>query len=331
MAKSKFPRSLSAILFLIPLLLGACDGMIRYIDIEQADYPPLLAVSATIEMRNGRGNGVFCICITESRSIGSYRDWRYDDESIVRSGKITLSENDSVIFTETRSDFELSHTAGSDYLLQSGLTFHPGSVYRLRVDMEGYPSASATAVMPEPPLVEDAFAGARLTGKHPWLISQLGKPARISGKPMTFSTVTVRLRDNSPNRDYYMFRLETAGSERKYIATSNRTIIRDNPDIEVAQLLVNSEADVFLFDRMLVSDLSFSGSAASLELLVNVNDLRNCRILISHLSTDAYRHYRSLAFQRSGTGFFAEPVAIASNFEQAKGCFAAVNTVEAPW
>jgi hypothetical protein len=49
-------------------------------------------------------------------------------------------------------------------------------------------------------------------------------------------------------------------------------------------------------------------------------------ILVSHLSTATFEHYRSLVLQSNGVGFFSEPVSIAGNIENGYGCFTAINT-----
>lgn len=319
-------------------LLAACDGMVRYIDIDRADAPPVLAASAAIDTQGGDGNGIFSLCFTESRSIGSYRNWRYDEENIVRKGKITLAENDSIIFTEARDDFDLSlRTSGSGFAIQKkNMTFKAGYAYTLTLEIAGYPTATATVVMPQPPVADGLLPGRIVTRKHPYLIKQLENVVTVVNETMTFYAFMLHLTDNSGERDWYLIRTKLAAASSGStgtgnIATSDRAIIQDNPDIEVSHLFMNGEADVFIFDRLLISDMSFPNATGSMELLVNANETGNNGIYISHLSPDAYKYYRSLAFQHGGIGFFTEPVSIASNFLEAKGCFAAMNTVYAPF
>jgi hypothetical protein len=53
-------------------------------------------------------------------------------------------------------------------------------------------------------------------------------------------------------------------------------------------------------------------------------------LLVTHLSPEVFRQYRSMTFQIAGMGFFSEPVFISSNMENAYGCFSAQNTVRIP-
>jgi hypothetical protein len=90
--------------------------------------------------------------------------------------------------------------------------------------------------------------------------------------------------------------------------------------------------------------MSFSNATGTLDLLLSKDyffydkDLPPCdapqqilrtEIAISHVSPEAYLYYRSMALQYQGVGFFTEPVSIASNFENAYGCFSVTNTVSA--
>jgi hypothetical protein len=331
------------------VLFSGCDSMMTYIDVEPANLPPMLAVSATINTDSS-----FYISFTEARSIGSYRNWRPEEETIIRKGKIILYDEtgkDTVVYEESegfdmslRSD--ISGYANMYYYLQ----FAAGHTYRLTLDIEGYPIATATAVMPESPRIEQATINTYKT-------LHFNKAYKIEPfNPNTFEVssidcnpLTLRLTDNSLQRDYYMAYLDMNNvyNYRAVIAISDRAVIQDNPDIEASQMFMDNEADAFLFNKMLFSDMSFANTTGTINLLIDKSYLNQyddkypeppCdeeyRVLatislcIAHLTENAYAHYRSIALQKAGMGFFSEPVSIVSNIENGYGCFSAINTVQ---
>ncbi|MDR0714125.1 MAG: DUF4249 domain-containing protein [Bacteroidales bacterium] len=338
--------------FLFPVLLSAfpsCENMIQYIDIENDNRPPLLAVSAVIDTYDG----TFNICFTEARSLSSYSDWRPDNETIVRRGSITLYEDDRLLFRKESegSGFDMSlNDDRSGYSFEKRqLPFRAGSSYRLELDIEGYPPASAVAVMPDAPLIESAEIDMQQTIKSNRLytVERLGN-AGTGYHSEIFHPLNVRLTDNSTERDYYLIRQHihtTQSGSDDYswptvIAISNKAIIQDNPDMETVNFLGGEEADVFIFDCILLSDMSFANTTGLVDLLTipEISGwktplpcenpmLTTSLLLVSHLSQETFAYYRSLVLQNNGVGFFTEPVSIVSNIENGYGCFSALNTV----
>lgn len=333
------------------MLLASCDGMMQYIDVAPANQAPKLAISATIDT----DGGTFRICFTEGRSIGSYRDWRPVEEPIIRKGSIRLYENDRLFYIKEDDAFDLSlNSYHSGYLDEvQGLDFTAGQAYKLLLEIDGYPAATATVVMPDAPIIEDIEVDFSQTvhRQHPTHVNQLGSSSWTSSE-LDFYPLNIHLTDNSTERDYYMVqqqftRISVDDDFRSngLIAISNSALIQDNPDMEAAGSLMSAdETDVYLFERMLLSDMSFSNTTGLIDLLLDINSVKRGKdsfappcehpdmhilteICISHLSAAAYAHYRSLVMQSGGIGFFTEPVSIVSNIENGYGCFSAINTV----
>ena len=47
---------------------------------------------------------------------------------------------------------------------------------------------------------------------------------------------------------------------------------------------------------------------------------------VSHISQEAFMHYRGMKLQKAGNAIFSEPVFIPSNIENGWGCFSLCNT-----
>lgn len=332
--------------------LAGCDNMIQEIDVAPSNFPPMLAVSAAIDT----DNGTFSINFTEARSLGSYKKWQSESRTIIRKGVVSLYEDDNFIYgifsNEQGFDMSLRPSDSGFSFEEKGLALKAGSTYRLTLEIEGYPTATATVVMPADPAVEDIAldTGRKIHKRYPYFVGRSG--GYSSGGDMDFYPLNIRLKDNSRDRNYYMFRLEsttvyayTSYTETPPVATGNRALIQDNPDMEANPLSIENFEDVYLFERMLMSDMSFANATGTIDLLlqewlVKASDPLPCDtasqqyeqrtsidICISHLSAVTYEHHRSLALQRSEIGFFTEPVSIPSNIENGYGCFAAINTI----
>ena len=135
---------------------------------------------------------------------------------------------------------------------------------------------------------------------------------------------------------------------------SNPLLIQDNPDYEsqMGGIFGESESyDLYLFDLLLISDFTFANGSTNLKLHARYDDFfgygtypaalpdynpendgveiiysKRFDIIIKHISSEAYKHYKSLALQLTGMDFFTEPVNIVSNVENGYGCFSACNS-----
>jgi hypothetical protein len=335
------------------ILFSACESMMRYIDVEPANLQPVLAVSSIIDT-----DGTFFVSFTEARSIGSYRNWRPEEETIIRKGEVMLYDEtagETVTWLQSEGfDMSLRFYESGYSFTQHDLHFEAGHTYRLTLDIEGYPLATATATIPDAPLVEEVSVNLQQTlhFDNAYRLSPF-TPDAFQVHSIDCCPLSLRLADNSPQRDYYMtYMIADVNSDAltvigyRDIAVSDRAVIQDNPDMEAAQLLMDGEIDAFLFDRLLLSDMSFANTAGTIKLLIDPGFLKQSDyynkypdppcdntvlttvyLCVAHLSANSYAHYRSLSLQKAGMDFFSEPVSIVSNIENGYGCFSAINTV----
>jgi len=125
---------------------------------DVAGMSPKLSVTATLDADSGR----FAIYIFAAHPLSEYKDWRSVKDTITAEGEIRLYEDGTKILT-VPGPFDLLplmmkyfyERSGYNYFT-TGLPLKTGSTYRLEVEMEGYPMAWATGVMPEAPITNDA-------------------------------------------------------------------------------------------------------------------------------------------------------------------------------
>ncbi|MDR0725259.1 MAG: DUF4249 domain-containing protein [Prevotellaceae bacterium] len=340
------------------LFVAGCDedAFVKIIEVEQADFPPKLAVRAILDTDNG---GTFTFSMTEAHSIGYYETFKAEQQNIVHNGTVRLFENDSTIFSSS-GEFNIS---GMNY------TFHnisavAGRTYRLEMDIEGYDKATATAVMPDAPLISDLFVDV----EHPVKKNNIRYvPSLSTNAAYDFSSYYVpfslNITDNTSSPDFYSFQIEYY-SIVKYeyegydlvedtitglqsIYTSNLALIQDNPDVESADLMMEGEnVDLYGFGLMMLTDATFANTDTRLDLYCSEDivpgkesypgpyddkssgeQLVRNTLIVGHHTEEAFKQYRSMVFQLAGLGFFSEPVYITSNMENAYGGFSVQNTV----
>ena len=86
---------LSGLLF---VAFTACEDLfIKRIDVAQADFPPKLSVTATLDTDSGR----LSLFIKEGQSLQYFHSYGNVNQTIVCNGAIRLHENGREIFTET--------------------------------------------------------------------------------------------------------------------------------------------------------------------------------------------------------------------------------------
>jgi hypothetical protein len=248
---------MKARLYLIALpvvfLFFGCESMMQEIDVEPSNLPPMLAITATLDTGDG---GTLMLRFTEGRSIGSYRNGRPENETIVRNGEITLYEDDRIIYSIVNGIFDLSlrdiQSGWSAEIQQIG-PLKAGSTYRLELNIEGYPTAKASVMMPEAPAIESLTwdTDHPVFKKHLYEVPSIefgGGTHYPGGDGQAFIPMTVRLADNSPGRDYYMIKTYQTSIGDGYhgydaVSTgvsSNHALIQDNPDMEANSLFLDN-------------------------------------------------------------------------------------------
>jgi hypothetical protein len=357
---------------LLFIFLTACEDMfIKKIDVNEADSPVKLSVTATLDVDSGR----LSLSIREGYSLQHFHTYQKINQSIVHNGTIRLFENGSEIFTKAGTfDLSTGNAGNGYYATFTGVSAVAGYTYRLLIDIEGYPVATASAVMPEAPIVYDVT----LDTKH---VLERNNVLEITPLVDHYSTgqfegnpFVLHLADNSVEKDYYSLQIESYQiSESKHtwgqefhhqdffstiIATPDLTLVQDNPDIESKDLTSEGEGyDMYGFWMMVFTDATFSNSDKRLNLYASTNRtiddnifyypksvthydpwvhgvqthiIKRQELLVTHLSPETFRQYRSMAFQNAGLGFFTEPVFITSNMENAYGCFSVQHTIRVP-
>jgi hypothetical protein len=106
-------------------------------------------------------------------------------------------------------------------------------------------------------------------------------------------------------------------------------------------MMSGENVDLYSFDLMMLTDATFANTGTRLDLYYPQNgivseidkydsphhtSIKNT-LIVRHHTQEAFKQYRSMAFQLAGLGFFSEPVFITSNMENAYGGFSVQNTV----
>jgi hypothetical protein len=291
--------------------------MYKEVSIDYVDTGASLTVGALIDADSGR----FRITLSESRSLGMYRRGLNDAKSVIHPGVITLYKDGDdtplLVHHSSGNGFDLSWFKGdsSGYHFDTvGLTLMEGATYRLVCDVEGYPQATAVAVMPAAPIIDGWSID---TMSHPLTREKLSDIYGYWGSGLSmyddvspqFCPFTLRIRDNSSaDKDYYLLWVETTRrttmpysnviyydddyydywenvrdttlvrSGESYVLTENVALIQSSPDMAEGGLIaVDNEYDAYSFRRLMFSDVTFAGGSASLVFLMVDKDVREIR------------------------------------------------------
>jgi hypothetical protein len=273
-----------AVLFIV---FTACEDMfVKRINVEQADFPAKLSITATLDTDSGR----LSLFIKEGNSLQSFHSYKNINQTIVCNGTICLYENDREIFTET-GIFDLSTGSYGNKGYNAtftGISTVAGYTYRLAVEMEGYPAASAVAVMPEAPVVYGVDLDTEHTVEKKNVLDISPLRNRYSTISITGNPFVMNIADNSAEKDCYALRIdysetrdyknidEDRSEEDFYLTmmtTPDLTLIQDNPDIESKDLTLSGESyNLYGFYLMLLTDATFSGSHKRLEMYLSSNE-----------------------------------------------------------
>ena len=352
------------------LLLAACEDLLKKdLDIKQADYPPKLSVTAVLD-----ADMSFKLWLSEAKSLASFDG--SIDESVQRVVSVKLYEDDSPIFDYCRMVYfggASVYFGGttSVYLDTVVVEMQQGNTYKLTVEVDGYETVTSTAVMPDMPIIDqvsiDIFN--MIQKKNVIEIESLNSGGGYwGGYSDSYYGIKLSLADNSPLPDYYSFEVQPVFKSHEQttstdypiylpkpdIGVSNTVLVQDNPDVEAIGFLgdLGESYDLYLFDLMLISDISFSGKTANLDLFMPKNEMVpfyyqqkdrvpdynpdrdgeeivpnvDVNLLVKHITKETFRHYRTLAMQNQGLGFFSEPVSVSTNIENGLGCFSLCNS-----
>lgn len=297
-----FLRHLFTIYCLVLLLMHtSCEDMFKKtIDIDVADMPAKLSITASLDVDSGR----FSIYVFASQPVSEFKDWRPIYESIISNGEIRLYEGETNILT-IHGQFDLSTRitgSGADpgyngYRFHTvGLPLKAGGIYRLEVDIEGYPTATAVGVMPSLPVCNAVVDTVRRmyygnifipSGYH----GSLGfSPDRDDNYSYLLDLSIMY--DNDEMNNYYYLQLRTylqhecnqenfkipLNSYNDYlypIGVSDLSLILNQPEYwnEVYELGDNAY-DLYLVDYLALTNQTFSGSNIHLPLYLPARTYR---------------------------------------------------------
>jgi len=285
----------------VAMFFTSCD-LKTEIDVESAAFPPKLCVTAILD----GASGTFSIVLTEGRALADYKTPRLPEKELIRNGEIHLYENDYLILSEV-GEFDMTtppyHEPYFDletheYIFPekgcyrfnaSGISTHPGSTYRLEVEVDGYKKVTSTSTMPLLPdvsaIIDTTVAVIKERIKE--YSSLAGWSSGGSGGLFTYWPVSLQWGERTAERNYYsldMYTEKTAlegvpqewwNQEGKFnlgIFVTDLTKLQDNPEVEIFEsqgidLDVSSmDNDVYLFPILLMSDVGFTNDNASLTL-----------------------------------------------------------------
>ena len=360
----------------IILFFSSCD-MKTELDVTSIAFPPKLSVTAILD----GGNGSFSITFTEGRALADYAKPFPDNREIIRNGEIRLYE-DGILIWSKQGTFDMSVRSIVDYwgeilelpsingycYIEHGMATRAGSTYRLEIEVEGYETAAATAIMPDAPLVtasadisstvmKDKINNIRSLNEHTaW-------NARYTN---SYWPVTVQFTDPNPDERKY-FALDICKKtddchegvhlltvdDRHPIGAAELSKLQDNPEVEAEEMLMDTDAaDLYYFMLLLQSNVTFSRGNNILNYYMGderppydcsdailsdpipdwiwVTSHEKYSLRVKRITSETFRYYRSLTLQNAGMGFFTEPVTVVGNIEKGYGCFSVINSVIIP-
>jgi len=334
--------------------------MTKELEIELNPSPPKLAVTATLD----GGNGVFFVSIKESLSLVEY-NIRTSTKKNIRDGEIRLFE-DEVLMRSIPGPFDMSTSlsqSGEGWTLgrngfqrvSFGFDTQPGSVYRLEVDVEGYPMAVASSVMPEAPVASTGMdtsvqvirKNVKEIGSVGYWLSNMGNwwetfperywPVSVNvGKPGGNNYISLEI---LKYHNYWEYFWGIGGSDASILLESGMD----------SKLLNSEQADLYMFSMLMASD--FKGTTRNFYAAIDEstyhqeNDdsylddhpdfekitTRHSLVLrVRNITPATYRYFRSLSLQLTNDMFTEQPTTVVGNIEGGHGIFSVYNTVRIP-
>ena len=328
MENKVFNLRVSSCTYIVSALL-ICTGceLKTYLDYKPGEYPPKLSVTALLDSENSS----MYISLMEWRSLADYAAaetfYYFFDFGKNHEGEIRLFEDGRLIRSKqgtfnTFTDAS-TYTASSypviqnvDYYELSGIDIKPGSIYRLEVELEGYPMATSTAVAPIAPVVSASMdTSIQVIRNHvreaysmgylwelglAWkkLIDHTNDPYVLypltwqETLPDKYWPVSIRIADPDPDNMNY-FALEICKSENTTDGTVSEikhynwgigtfdasALLAYNLEYMLSGVEAN---DLFLFSILPTSDLDFSVES----------NLRTCYAGVVEIPNDNVSPYR---------------------------------------
>lgn len=344
------------------ILVGCEDFLKKEIKVDTVDPSPKVVVTSALE------DSLFYIYISLSSPLNKSP---FESEKVDKA-LVQLYEDDELILQLTTRDnypnlgipnYYPESRNKMPFAVRKNIRVAPGKNYELKVSVEGYPPVSSTVVAPSK-VTANRISAPNYSNIIEKSIEQMAYVnSFFSGHCSYFFPVSFNLIDNQQTKDYYMLeafeivnnQLSISdiymSSQRLLLATTDRALIQDNPDVVADQWLNETEINTFSFEQLIVSDLSFQGQTKTFNLLMSSCLLNtnkdNCYrlslyypesrimkthyslcVLVRHLNAESYHYYRTFALQRVGLDYFSEPASLISNIEGGYGCFAVCSTTK---
>ena len=347
--KFRFPILTNVILILF--LNVACDFSLRKeLDIEILSIEPKLSVTAIL---NG-GSGIFDIKLKEGISLAEYNKTS-SNKAIIRDGEIRLYEDGAIILT-LPGPFDMSQNITDSgegwkvgrngyHYVTNGINTRPGSIYRLEVEVEGYPMAVSTSAMPVAPAVSASMdtsvqvirKNVKEIGVAGYWLHHLGgfEYEKYPGRYWSFS---VSVDAPGENNHFVLDAVRYDNNSLKFwgIGGSDVSVLLENG---MNRELVNIEnADLYLFSILMATD--FKGAlrnfyTAAVEIpnnpeIKNTATQHSVVLRVRNITPATHRYYHSLSLQSAENIFNEQPATVVGNIEGGYGIFSVYNTTSIP-
>lgn len=349
---------IQSLLLSIPFLffLMSCS-MTKELDIDVLSIPPALSVTAIL---NGQ-SGVFDIRLMDIYSLAELK--LNDRRTIIRNGEIRLYE-DGILILSIPGPFDMSKDISeSGYGYQwgkngytkilNGISTHPGSIYRLEVEVEGFPTMVSVSEMPAAPVVTAYIDTSALVIKK--------NVKEIGAAGYWMNSLGVYWYDKYPEK-YWPFsvQIEAPGGVNNYYALDIINVRSDGMQmcgIAGSDAMIYTEigmddelssgklADIYLFSLLVTNNITNGVARNFYTVAVEVPDNEEYddsyleehpemeKIITTHnlilrarqITPASYRYFQTLSLQREGGMFNEQPVNVISNIENGYGCFSVYN------
>lgn len=318
---------LSKLIIVISLLSCSESDFKKEIPIKEGNAISRLAVVAALD------NNSFYVFLNKSYPISSQKV----EIGLVDKATVKLYEDDVLILNVNKRDPNPnSNLHPSLYVYRKNIVPQPGKTYRLEITSEGYPSVQSTVVAPQYPTVNNAKLDTTRNIIRPLNSIYSNYPEQWNNY---FFPLSVELTDMPNEKNYYIIEVHKNYPELESyteigIATIDRLLIQDHPLIEAEDILSFSEYSTYLFPKLLISDLTFSGKNIRLDLLLNnsaffAKERPEINLFVKSITSQIFDYYRSFTLQNpeEGMSFFSEPIVIQGNITDGYGYFSVTSAV----